>query len=201
VNGYGLPVEAAATLWFTRSREVASLRAGGAADRRVDSLITRLLSSAEPMIVDAALAPWLFSGPAMRIWLGSDRASRAWKCSVSRLPLRLSTDESLRLLDDKDGLTRHYLQMQHGIDLFEDRSCFDVVIDNSHLITEPTRGAADRGIAELHPVLVACVQAYFSGPSDSVTTNWGSSPGYRAVARHTTLEAAVAGPDLATRHI
>ncbi len=154
-----LEIAAGATdgVWFHRSREIESMRAGGLIDRRVDRAIGELLASAEPMVVDAVLAPWLHPGERVTVWLGSDRASRAWKCRVSYLPAVMSTEASLRLLDEKDALTREFLWRERGIDLYEDRSCFDLIIDNSHLISAPTLAAAETGIERMHQVLVACL--------------------------------------------
>lgn len=134
------------------------MRAGGAADRWVDQAIGELLADDEPMVVDAVLAPWLHPGERLNVWLGSDRASRAWKCTVSRLPGVISTDDSLRLLDEKDAFTRQYLWQERAVDLYTDRSCFDLILDNSHLIAGPTVAAAEKGIEQLHQVLLACVK-------------------------------------------
>ncbi|WP_327250939.1 cytidylate kinase-like family protein [Streptomyces sp. NBC_01244] len=154
-----LQVEAGSAdqVWFSRLHEIESMRAGGSADRRVDETIGELLAADEPMVVDAVLAPWLHPGRQINVWLGSDRASRAWKCSVSRLPGVISTDDSLRLLDKKDAFTRAYLWQERAVDLYTDRSCFDLVLDNSHLIGEPTAAAARKGIRQLHQVLLAYV--------------------------------------------
>ena len=164
----GIPGEPDNGIWFSRFREIESMRAGGTIDRYVDEAIGELLANDEPMVVDATLAPWLHPGEQVNIWLGSDRASRAWKCTVSRLPAAISTDDSLRLLDEKDSFTREYLWKERGLDLYVDRSCFDLILDNSHLISEPTQAAADVGIGRLHRVLLACLNLRLWGQADDL---------------------------------
>lgn len=179
-----LQVEAGSAdqVWFSRLREIASMRAGGSADRRVDEIVGELLATDEPMVVDAVLAPWLHPGPQINVWLGSDRASRAWKCSVSRLPGVISTDDSLRLLDEKDAFTREYLWQERAVDLYTDRSCFDLVLDNSHLIGEPTAAAARKGVGQLHHVLLAYVNWRLGRADDALLElTETASPGLAAV--------------------
>ncbi|MFV8173534.1 cytidylate kinase family protein [Mycolicibacterium peregrinum] len=156
-------------VWFHRFDEVESLREGYSADRRADDRVADALQSADPLIVDATLAPWLNrQAVTLNIWIGSDRASRAWKCVVSRLPGQISTDDSLRLIDEKDNLTRTYLRRLTGSDYFVDRTIFDIVLDNSHLIAAPTRADADQGIALFQEVLQATVEYAMFQESDAL---------------------------------
>ncbi|WP_393073694.1 hypothetical protein [Streptomyces sp. LN704] len=181
-----LQVEAGSAdqVWFNRLHEIESMRAGGLADRRTEEVVGALLESDEPMVVDAVLAPWLHPGPRINIWLGSDRAARAWKCSVSRLPGVISTDDSLRLLDEKDAFTRAYLWRERAVDLYTDRSCFDLVLDSSHLIGAPTLDAARNGIAELHQVLLAYVNWWLGRQDDALLELADTAaPGLAAVVR------------------
>lgn len=162
----GVTSPSTGSIWADRLWELQSLRSDLEADRRVDRMIADLLASPAALVVDAALAPWLSSADALNIWLGSDRVSRAWKCSVSSLPAQPTTEQSIRLIDEKDSLTRQYLQLERGVDLYTDRARFDLVLDLSHLIAEPTRGAADHGIECFHEVLLACVECALHGRPD-----------------------------------
>ncbi|MFB7241078.1 cytidylate kinase [Streptomyces populi] len=189
-------------VWFSRLREIESMRAGGFADRRADESIAALLETDEPMVVDAVLAPWLHPGRQINVWLGSDRASRAWKCSVSRLPGVISTDDSLRLLDEKDAFTRAYLWRERKVDLYTDRSCFDLVLDNSHLIGEPTLDAAREGIRELHQVLLAYVDWRLGRQGDALLELADTAaPGLAAVVRMDVDQLTLPHTVLASRRI
>ncbi|RKR87278.1 cytidylate kinase [Micromonospora pisi] len=154
-------------VWFHRMAEIESLRDGGDADDRVDNILRESMLRHDDLVVDAWALPWYSSGEAIRIWIGSDRLSRAWKCAVSSPAERsMSQVECVRLIDEKDDLSRRRFLGRYGFDLYSDRSPFDFVLDNSHLIAEPSRSSADLGISRFHKVVVACAQAAMSGCFD-----------------------------------
>lgn len=155
-------------VWFRRMRELESLRDHSDVDDRVDAELTALVAAARGgPVVDSWAFPWYWKGEALRIWMGSDRLSRAWKCSVSARPAKnLSTEECAALIDEKDEASRERFLERYGFDLYTDRTVFDFVLDNSHLICAPTSEASRRGIRDFHTVLSACVESGTSGESE-----------------------------------
>ncbi|PZG15242.1 cytidylate kinase [Micromonospora craterilacus] len=151
-------------VWFHRMAEIESLRDGGDVDDRVDRILSDVVRNRDGVVVDAWALPWYFTEPAIRIWIGSDRLSRSWKCAVSSpAEVALGPTGCAKLVDEKDRLTRQRFLRRYDFDIFSDRDVFDFVLDNSHLIDAPTRASADVGIDKFHRVLVACVEAGSSG--------------------------------------
>ncbi len=63
-----------------------------------------------------------------------------------------SVDWYYAFVEQKDQRTRAHFLRLYSFDLFDYKAAdFDVVIDNSRHISEPTREAADRGIASFRP--------------------------------------------------
>jgi cytidylate kinase len=63
----------------------------------------------------------------------------------------------LTVVDTKDESTARRLGQLHGVDIRTDRSVFDLLLDNSDLITAPTIESARRGISAFHRLLVGMV--------------------------------------------
>lgn len=152
-----------ADVWRQRMREVESLRAGGIADDVVDRRMLDVCARPGPLVIDAWALPWYGPQELVRIWIGSDRLSRTWKCAVSAMPTVTSEVEASALLDEKDGHSRVRFLDRYGFDLYQDRSVFDFVLDNSHLIDSPTRDSSDAGIAAFAPVVSAVARAGLNG--------------------------------------
>ena len=160
----GIPGTPFGQVWLHRLHEIEAMRDGGGADADADELIVNRMVTEEGLVVDSILSPWLGPDDAVRIWIGSDRLSRSWKCIVSSLPdYEIDTVRAVNLLDEKDGLMRSRFLRDRGIDCYTDRSPFDFVLDNSHVISAPTRAASHRGIEIFHEVLLACALAGLTG--------------------------------------
>lgn len=156
----GIPNDRPGEVWLRRLREIEVLRERADADSRADDLVVERMRGESNLVVDSMLSPWLGPDDTLRIWIGSDRLSRTWKCMVSFLPdWQVGTAAGAAALDEKDGLTRSRFLRDHGIDIYADRSVFDFVLDNSHVISNPTRASSDRGIEIFHQVLLACATA------------------------------------------
>jgi cytidylate kinase len=151
-------------VWVGRLAELESMRNGNTVDDQVDEILLSSVREKQHVIVDAWAFPWYGPQDMLRIWIGSDRLSRAWKCSVSALGVReMTTEESATLIDEKDDITRRRFRDRYGFDLYSDRSVFDFVLDNSHLISEPTLASSEAGIQRFDMVLAACVEVALSG--------------------------------------
>lgn len=147
------------TLWVNRLVEVEQRRHERPVDRDVNDYLRAELRRRDRTVFDSWAAAWLGGPPCLRIYIESDRDSRALKVRVSQEPhgpfLSLAACQSL--IDRKDGSTATTLLPLLGVDVRYDRSPFDLVLDNSMLIDEPTIASATRGIKAFHNRLVAAI--------------------------------------------
>ena len=156
----GLEDRDPAGLWFRSSQSAKALLTDDDITARLTERLTEMASSSSSTIFDTWGLPWFYDGALIRIFIESDRRSRSWKCFVSQGGTgRLSVPECLDLIRDKDQSTRDVFMRVHGFDIFADRARFDAVLDNSHLLSEPSAKAAARGIAAFDEVVVAVVDA------------------------------------------
>lgn len=145
------------TLWATRFDEVEKRRDQSPVDRDVNELLAAALRDRDRTVFDSWSAAWLDrGGRSLRIYIESDKNSRALKARVSQEPHGpCSSISACRdLIDQKDESTAVRLQPLLGVDVRHDRSPFDLVLDNSALIREPTVASARRGIKMFHDQLV-----------------------------------------------
>jgi cytidylate kinase len=127
-------------------------------DRRIKEHIERI---EVPAIVDAWLQPWLceLSG-ATRVWLDSDFSSRVAKAQVSRLRSGLGSSPSISAtIARKDEFSVEHFRRLYGVDFGPDPTVFDLSLDNSAYISEPTIQASDDGIRRFAPVFNSRVGA------------------------------------------
>ncbi len=154
----GMPTDDENQLWFQRMREVEALRGDGKIEEAIDGRIVDAVRESDRLVVDSILGPWLVPDGPMCVWIGSDRLSRAWKCQFSASSVAgVDTPAAAAHIDEKDGLTRARFLASRGVDIYTDRTPFDFVLDNSHLISAPTKEAVRYGIRIFHKVLYACV--------------------------------------------
>ena len=126
-------------------------------DIDADRHLLEVVSSRSSIIVDAWLQPWLCrSESAIRVWLDSSRPARTKKCAVSYLrdQSHLSEQQAANIVHNKDGFAREQFVKLYGIRFDYDPALFDLRIDNSSYITEPSISASDAGIREFQPVLM-----------------------------------------------
>ncbi|WP_018681500.1 cytidylate kinase family protein [Actinokineospora enzanensis] len=154
------------TLWATGLSTVERMRDARPVDRDLNDRLRNELRTRDRTVFDSWAAPWLSEGGCVRVFIESDRPSRARKARVSQEPCGpfLTQRECGALLDTKDTTTAERLLPLLGLDIRRDRTVFDVVMDNSALIEAPTVTAARRGIAQFHPELVTAVRAILDTP-------------------------------------
>lgn len=132
--------------------------------RKVDQELCRLEASHDQRVFDCLSLPWLHSRPGLVIWLESSLPSRVMKATVShkgQCPLTLP--EVKERIKKKDRFARQQIREQYGVDLFKDRTPFNLIVDVSSLITAPTEAAARRGIRQTHKILSTVVDWYLRG--------------------------------------
>lgn len=137
------------SVWTTGLREIDEARDQGDIDSRLNDLLVRESQERSNTVFDSWSLPWLAEDDdCYKIWIDSTLESRALKVRVSQEPSGpfLSLDECGALATEKDEATIARFQTLLGVDISTDRSPFDLVLDFSAYISEPTLDAAYRGI-------------------------------------------------------
>ncbi len=158
-------------IWVRRLHELEKLRDSSTIDDQVDEFLHAQIRENTGLVVDSWALPWHSPIPnTLNIWIGSDRVSRAWKCGVSDgAPSTVTTRNCLDLVDEKDSLSRCRFVSRYGFDLFVDRGPFGLILDNSHLMTEPSVVCSQKGIEIFQRVLMACIRSVLDDdPSPAV---------------------------------
>jgi cytidylate kinase len=121
---------------------------------RIDAELLRLESIGEGYIFDTSTMPWRHKRPALCIWLQSSLHSRVIKSIVSHRGSQTFLPEDYpQRIAEKDRSTITLYKQLYGIDIGSDLSVFDLIIDISSLITEPTLHASLRSIAIAHSII------------------------------------------------
>ncbi len=131
--------------------------------RCVDNELVKLEAEMDWAIFDVVSLPWLHRRRAFSIWLESDVDSRVAKAIVShRGGGRFARHELESRILQKDNLMRQRLRDRQGIDLFRDRTPFDLVVDISSCISEPTLESSMKSIKEVQEVIHFAVGWYLT---------------------------------------
>lgn len=147
-------------IWFTRLDEIDAVRGDGAVDAELEERLVLMNRTHHRTVFDTWALAWIGDDPLVRVWIESDLESRSRKCVVSERSKRLGINECRALIQAKDDFNRDMFRLRHGFDLFNDRSRYDAVLCNSHLIPATTVAAARSGIESFAPVVrttVGCV--------------------------------------------
>ncbi len=163
LNFLGLSPIQAKDFWIT---EEAKLLCTTDSFQRIDSELLRIESLSEGCIFDSRAMPWRHQSPALCIWLESSLESRVIKSMVShRGTGQFDASEYEQLIRTKDSDTARPYDQLFGLDIASDLSPFDLVLDISSLIEEPTLNASLRSIA-LTRVIRPAVAWYLTGRQD-----------------------------------
>jgi cytidylate kinase len=130
---------------------------------RIDTELLRLEQLSEGYIFDTSTMPWRHRKPALCIWLESDLKSRALKSIVShRGRSTFLPDEYKSRIVDKDNSTKTIYNSLWGIEIGNDLSCFDLILDISSLISDASLCASLRSIRIAHSVIQPAVGWYLT---------------------------------------
>lgn len=133
----------------------------------IDNELLRIEERTEGCIFDTITQPWRHKRPALCIWLESDLRSRVLKSIVShRGRGTMEADDYPDLLNEKDGDTQRLCRQLYGIEVGNDYAPFDLVLDISGLIAEPTLDASIVSIATAHRIIRAAAAWYLTGRRD-----------------------------------
>jgi cytidylate kinase len=155
----GLSVTEDPPYWPDIEAQVAERRTDDT-DRELEAELLEKATNAERQVFDVWALPWTSEDPGLiRIWIESTLQSRVWKCRVSQGDNAPWTLQRCRdFVETKDEDNHRLFRRTPGFDLYRQRDVFNVALDNSGLISAPTRAAADAGIASFAPVMRAVTE-------------------------------------------
>lgn len=160
----GVKVRGGESWWIASGATVAAARREGSLDEDLDRQLVALSQRVDSTVFDAWALPWTSSAPMMRIWLRSDFPSRCRKCFVSHLSERISYSDCVETVEKKDDESQMVFKRLYGFDLFSDHEVFDVILNLSGLIPQPTLDCSRESIGRADRYLKAAVAA-LSGES------------------------------------
>ncbi|MDB5164825.1 MAG: Cytidylate kinaselike [Candidatus Saccharibacteria bacterium] len=141
--------------WLNNYDQIEKAREGDGIDIELERRVTDLASSKDGLILDTWAMAYIFKGPLIRIWLESDRVSRARKCYVSQGEEKArDIDACEELVARKDTETRDKFQNRLKFDLFTDMTRYDAIIDNTRFIPQATDAISKEGIRQFRPVVL-----------------------------------------------
>jgi cytidylate kinase len=163
-------------VWFRRLEEIQAARDDGAVDTELEARLVSISRSRQRTVFDTWALAWIGDDPLVRIWIESDLDSRVRKCIVSQRSKRLSAEECMSLIQEKDEFNRSMFRRRHGFDLFEDRRRYDVVLCNSHLIPVATAATASSGIETFAPIVYASAVSVMTSDGTGARTLQETNP-------------------------
>ena len=142
--------------WALIADEIASRRTDET-DRDLERELLRRSSERDRQVFDVWALPWTSNDAGLiRIWFDSTLETRTWKSFVSQgEPPAKSIEECRAYVQEKDDFNRSLFLRMLAFDLYGDRGVFNVRLDNSSLIAEPTEPASRRGIERFAPIVRA----------------------------------------------
>lgn len=134
---------------------------------RIDAELLRIESVSDGCIFDTSTMPWRHRRPALCIWLGSSLESRVLKSIVShRGRSHFEFDEYPTRIAEKDAATQRLYEELYNIEIGEDLSCFDLILDMSSLIKNVTLEASLASIKATHDVIRPAVAWYLTSRAE-----------------------------------
>lgn len=133
------------------------------ADIAVDTQLVQASRHLEQVVFDTWGLPWLSSSPGLRIWLASTLETRAWKAYVSHGANGVYNHEYYeKEVKEKDVFSHEYFLETYGFDIFKNHDVFDVMLDISKFILEPTIEASRSSVEECNRIMGCIFEAYFT---------------------------------------
>lgn len=134
---------------------------------RIDAELLRIESVSDGCIFDTSTMPWRHRRAAFCIWLGSSLESRVLKSIVShRGRSHFEIDEYPTRIAEKDAATRRLYKELYNIDIGEDLSYFDLILDISSLIKDATLEGSLASIKATHDVIRPAVAWYLTSRAE-----------------------------------
>ena len=112
------------------------------------------------LVFDVWMLPWLKGRAALRIWLECSLQIRVSRVLSSFPKSAYTLTEMTRLITEKDEQAHQFATLNYAIDLFADRTPFNVILDTGYLTTVSVAGGRERSVAAIHHILSALVTWY-----------------------------------------
>jgi cytidylate kinase len=129
----------------------------------IDSELLRLEEINAGYIFDTSTMPWRHKKPSLCIWLESDLDSRVLKSIVShRGRSQFADEEYHEKIKEKDKSTIELYKKLYDINIGTDLSCFDLILDISSFISEPTLISSLKSIEKVHKIVRAASGFYLT---------------------------------------
>lgn len=156
----GLPTEQPFDFWVTPEGLHLSKSMSW---RSIDDECRRIEASSSDTVFDTWSMPWLCSRKCMAIWLESSLRSRVMKAHISHKgQSKLTDNEVEENLKAKDDFAREKIFENYGIDLFQNRTPFNLIVDISDFIAAPTQTASQASIRDAHEIISSAVGWYLN---------------------------------------
>lgn len=154
----GLSARQSPDFWVTTEGMGLGRRIGW---NQVDEEIRRVEGESHQTVFDCLSLPWVHRQKSLVIWLESSLSSRVMKAIVSHQGQNnLTPVEVKKKISLKDRMARQEILAHYGVDIFRDRSPFNLIIDVSGFITAPTEAAARLGIQQVGDIISSAVGWY-----------------------------------------
>lgn len=129
----------------------------------VDLELCRIEKNRSGCIFDSWIMPWRKKNQGLNIYLFSDINSRVIKGAISRRENEFYIDDSYKKqIEFKDASAINLYKKQYNIDITKDLSVFDLIIDISTFIEEPTFEASQKSIVKVQSILDSAIGYYFT---------------------------------------
>lgn len=134
---------------------------------KIDAELLRLEKNNAGFMFDTSTMPWRHKEPALCIWLESDINSRKIKSLISHRGRNHYPFESYEeKINEKDFATKSLYKNLYNINIGKDLSCFDLIIDISTFIKEPTLNSSLESISKAHKIIRAAAGYYLTQSSE-----------------------------------
>lgn len=105
-------------------------------DRKLDSFIVGLFKKSDSIVMDSWVAAWKINDKdTVKIYIKADRETRTERVSKRD---NISLKDASAFMGKKDKLTAAIYKKIYNIDIGQDLTPFDLVVDTSHLAMEDT---------------------------------------------------------------
>lgn len=105
----------------------------------VEDHIASLYATSVSTVFDTWFLPWLIETPSLCVWLDAPLEVRAANLHTELAGFGHPPHVILEAVKNKDERARAFGMLRHGVDIFVDRSPFDVVIDVPTGLINPVR--------------------------------------------------------------
>jgi cytidylate kinase len=168
-------VPAEARKYWLFSAEAAEMDRLRLNDSRVDLLMDAhlrdLVITKSKQIFDVWFLPWLVAENSLKVWLDCPLGVRARRIQEALGLGPVESDLVYHKTSEKDERAQQFAQRTYGVDIFTDRSPFDVIISTE----------TETGVGLIHNVLRIIAENYFGVKKGERRLNSSSREGFDSV--------------------